>query len=103
MLWQKNSEKALKLFHEMSLSGESPIAFVALLARHFRILTKVREGDTAGLFFKLVEDYKRQALAFTPQSLAQKREKLFFADWHLKSSPIPAALTFERLVMELCA
>ncbi len=100
---RKNVERALKLFHEMSLSGESPIAFVALLARHFRILSKVKEGDTAGLFFKLIDDYKRQAASFTPQKLAEKRDRLFFADWHLKSSPLPARLVFERLVMDLCA
>lgn len=99
---KKNTERALKLFHEMSLSGESPIAFVALLARHFRILSKVKEGDTGGLFFKLVDDYKRQAQAFTSEKLAQKREKLFTADWALKSSPLSPKLVFERLVMDLC-
>lgn len=95
-------DKALTLFHRMEESGESPIAMLALLARHFRILSKVKEGDSAGVPPFFLKDYQAQAGRFDDVRLEQKREKLFQTDWALKSSPIDKNLLFERLLMDLC-
>lgn len=98
----RNLERALRLFRKMETSGESPIALLALLARHFRILSRVKEGDAGGVPPFFLRDYQRQASAFDAARLADKREKIFQTDWALKSSPIDKNLLFERLLMELC-
>jgi DNA polymerase-3 subunit delta len=95
-------DRALQLFKRMEESGESPIAMLALLARHFRILSKVKEGDSGGVPPFFLKDYQRQAGQFDATKLAEKREKLFQTDWALKSSPIDKNLLFERLLMDLC-
>ncbi len=98
----RNLERALRLFRKMETSGESPIALLALLARHFRILSKVKEGDSGGVPPFFLKDYQRQASVFDATGLERRREKIFHADWALKSSPIDKNLLFERLLMELC-
>lgn len=98
----KNLGRALELFHRMEESGESPIGMLSILGRHFRILSKVKEGDTSGVPPFFLKDYQRQAGPFDAARLQDKREKIFQADWALKSSPIDNNLLFERLLMELC-
>lgn len=99
---EKNLERALVLFRRMEESRESPIAMLSLLARHFRILSKVKEGDPAGIPPYFLKDYQRQAGQFDAGWLAEKREKIFQADWALKSSAVDSNLLFERLLMDLC-
>ena len=91
---------ALKLFRRMSAAGESPVGLLALLGRHFRILTKVCEGETTGIPY--LRDYQAQGAGFKTEDLGRCRETIFQADWALKSSPIPDDLVFERLLMDLC-
>lgn len=98
----RNLGRALTLFRRMEEGGESPIAMLSLLARHFRILSKVKEGDSAGVSPYFLGNYQRQAGQFDAGRLAEKREKIFQADWALKSSPIDSNLLFERLLMDLC-
>lgn len=99
---QRNAERALRLYRRMETAGESPIALLALISRHFRILSKVKEGDTGGVPPFFLKDYQRQASAFDASRLEDKREKIFHTDWALKSSPIDNNLLFERLLLELC-
>ncbi len=98
----KNLARALTLFHRMEESGESPIAMLALLGRHFRILSKVKEGDSAGVPPFFLKDYQRQAGQFDVVRLKDKRERIFQTDRSLKSSPLNKSLLFERLLMDLC-
>lgn len=99
---QRNPERALRLYRRMETSGESPIALLALISRHFRILSKIKEGDSGGVPPFFLKDYQRQAAAFDAARLEDKREKIFHTDWALKSSPIDNNLLFERLLLELC-
>lgn len=99
---QRSLERSLSLYRRMQTSGESPIALLGLLARHFRILSKVKEGDSAGVPPFFLKDYQRQAGFFDERRLEEKREKLFQSDWALKSSPIDSDVLFERLLMDLC-
>lgn len=99
---ERNLARALKLFRRMEEAGESPIAMVALLARHFRILSQVREGSHAGIPFRFLKEYQQQVRRFRTGDLEEKRERLFQADWALKSSPLQTKLLFERLLFELC-
>jgi DNA polymerase-3 subunit delta len=98
----RNLERSVRLYRRMQSSGESPIALVGLLARHFRILSKVKEGDSGGVPPFFLKDYQRQASVFDAPRLEDKREKIFHTDWALKSSPIDSDLLFERLLMDLC-
>lgn len=94
--------QALILFKRMFSAGESPIALLALIARHFRILIKVKEGETGGIPPFFLKDYQRQAGTFQREELNEKNEKIFQTDWALKSSPLGSAILFERLLMDLC-
>lgn len=98
----KKLDRALQLFQRMQLSGESPIAMSALLARHFRILSRVKEGDSGGVPPYFLKDYQRQVGQFDKNKLEAKREKIFQTDWALKSSPLNSQLLFEQLLVELC-
>lgn len=98
----RSLDRALKLYRRMQTSGESPIALLALLGRHFRILSRVREGDSGGVPPFFLKDYQRQASVFDAPRLEAKREMIFRTDWALKSSPIDSNLLFERLLMDLC-
>ncbi len=99
---KRDLSRALVLAEKMIASGESPVGLVAILARHFRILSKIREGGTAGLSPFLADRYREQAVRFTPSVLASRREMIFHADWALKSSRIPPKIRFERLLIDLC-
>jgi len=99
---RRKLSKALPLFQKMMVSGESAVALLALLARHFRLLSRVKEGETSGIPPYFIQDYKKQAEAFSIKELAQKREKIFETDWALKSLPIPSSILFEKLMMNLC-
>ena len=99
---QKNLKKALKLFQVMVSSGESPVGMVSILARHFRILSKVREGDVSGIAPFFLKDYQRQAQAMSQETLEGKREAIFQTDRALKSVPLPTSLVFESLLIDLC-
>jgi DNA polymerase-3 subunit delta len=98
----KRLDEALRLYQRMQESGESPIALLALLARHFRILSRVKEGDSGGVPPFFLKDYQRQSSQFDATRLKSKREAIFQTDWALKSSPIDSNLLFEKLLMELC-
>ncbi len=99
---QKDLARALTLFHRMYASGESPIALVALIGRHFRILSKVKEGRSAGLPPYFLSEYKRQADRFQTKDLESKREKIFHTDWALKRLSLDPTIVFEKLLMDLC-
>ena len=99
---RRDLRQALTLFKRMFSAGESPIALLALLARHFRILIKVKEGETRGIPPFFLKDYQRQAGTFRREELNEKNEKIFQTDWALKSSPLSPSILFERLLFNLC-
>ncbi len=104
----RNKSLSLKLFRSMAASGESPVGLLALIARHFRILFKIKSSPRQGAtdfgispyFFK---DYVRQAERFSLPDLKKVYENIFHTDWNLKSSPLPGEVIFERLLWELCS
>lgn len=99
---RKDLGRSLLLFKKMFSEGESPIALLALLARHFRILLKVKEGVSAGVPPYFLKDYQKQAGAFSKPDLMKKMEFLFETDRSLKSSALSSQLIFERLLTSLC-
>lgn len=96
---QGRSSALLKLM-ELLQSGEQPIAFLGLLARHVRLLWQIRSFEEAGIdpleakkslnlpdfvFSKL----KEQSRAFSSSQLRLLHRKLYEADIQLKSTSIP--------------
>lgn len=99
---RKDLPQALKLFRRMFAAGESPVALLGQLAWHFRTVGKVKEGESGGVSPFFLKKYQAQANEFSWEALNQKRERLFSTDWALKGSPVPPALLFETLLIELC-
>ncbi|MBI2082820.1 MAG: DNA polymerase III subunit delta [Deltaproteobacteria bacterium] len=93
--------RVYSLLDRMMIAGESPVGMLALIARHFRILWKVKEtGEGAPPYF--LKNYQEQANRFSLEKLGKAVERIFETDWQLKSSPIPQKILMERLVWELC-
>ncbi len=94
-------KKALGLFRQISLAGESPIGILALISRHFRILFKVKEtGSGAPPYF--LKKYQTQAEGFDRRTLRGAVDRIFRTDWNLKSSKLSSELLMERLIWNLC-
>ena len=99
---KRDLPQSLRLFKRMFTAGESPIALLGQLAWHLRTLSKVKEGEVKGISPFFLKKYQAQAGQFPMETLNEKRERLFLADWALKSSPVSTVLLFERLLMDLC-
>lgn len=106
---KKDRPQALFLFHRLLSQGESEIALVALIARHLRILLKIKEGQSAGLkgpalaqkvgvnnYF--LPNYAQQAARWTETDLARSLVSLADVDRQLKSSPLAADLWLEQFL-----
>lgn len=107
---KKDRTQALFLFHRLKSQGENEIALVALVARHLRILLKLREGQAtgmkglalatqAGINNYFLQSYLQQAQLWTKETLSQALVMLADLDRQLKSSPLPGELWFERFIV----
>ncbi|MBI4373377.1 MAG: DNA polymerase III subunit delta [Deltaproteobacteria bacterium] len=93
--------RAISLWNRIVSSGESPVGILALIARHFRILWKVKEtGQGAPPYF--LKNYQEQASRFSLKKIQNAIDTIFKTDWQLKSSPVSQGLLMDRLVWELC-
>lgn len=94
--------------------GQSEVGIVALIARHIRILMKIKQGQQMGLqgvrlaqmsqvpqYF--LQDYVTQAQRWTPRKLEQALLVLSDTDRALKSSPLSSHLWLENLILRTCA
>ncbi len=105
--------QALVGLRRMLRDGESPLALLGHLARHFRNLARVQslaqrgEGSDSirqalGLHPFVVKKSLKQARRFSPPGLARRLQQLGLADRRLKSSGLADALVLELLVRQLC-
>ncbi len=112
-LGEKDLNKALRNLYALLDDGEAPLVMLAVLARHFRQIWKVREllekktpvqaiGKIAGINPYFLQGIIRQAKNYAVPELKGVFEKFFDLDLALKSSGGKPALLLERLVMELC-
>jgi len=96
----RQCERAFRLLRQMLLSGEASVGILALVARHFRLLWRVKEtGEGVPPYF--LKDYQAQAQGFSEKSLSEILERLFQTDWRLKSEKISDTILLEGLVWEL--
>ena len=110
---EKNLNKALRTLYTILRDGEAPLLLLAMLARHFRQLWRVRElldrkvptaeiGKAAGInpyFLKKVVD---QARNYRTGELKGIFERLLELDLALKTSGGKPAALLERLTIEVC-
>lgn len=112
-LGEKNLGKALRNLATLLGDGEAPLLILAVLARHFRQIWKVRElldkktqpqeiGKLAGINPYFLQGIIKQAKNYAVAELKGVFGKIFDLDFALKSSGGKPAMLMERFVMEVC-
>ena len=108
----KDRTRALQCLFYLLDHGQSEVAALAMTARHFRIIARLREGERrrlprerlaafAGVPPFFLKDYSRAARLWTRDRLAQVMEDLFETDKALKSSPL-ASLHLTGFILRAC-
>jgi DNA polymerase-3 subunit delta len=105
--------RAVKLLKKLTEFGESEVMILTMLARHWRILLKVREAMAAGSADKyalgklvgvnpfFMDNYIAQARRFNGQQLKAGFKKIYLADKALKSSKHPKIAVLQKCIGEL--
>jgi DNA polymerase III subunit delta len=94
--------------------GESPLGILALVNRHIRILTHVRDGLNEGMSYGqlsskvgvpsfFMKQYVEQGQKWTESKIRQTYQALTTTDRALKSSPLTPHIWLENLVLNICA
>ena len=108
-----NQRKALGGLRRMLRDGQSPLALLSHLTRHFRNMAQVqalsKRGESQksiqtalGLHPFVVKKALQQSRRFTTQQLAQRLKLLAENDRKLKGGPVGANLQLELLISSLC-
>lgn len=93
--------------------GQSEVGIVSMVARHMRLLLKVKQGQDKGLYgAKLAQavqvppyflnDYVEQSRAWSPKRLEDMLLILDDTDKALKSSPLSSHIWLENLILKGC-
>lgn len=109
----KELARALRSLNTILRDGEAPLMVLAMLARHFRQLWKVRElcdkgvpsaeiGKAAGVNPYFLKGIMEQARNYRTTELKAIFERLYETDWALKTSGGKATNLMECLVMDIC-
>lgn len=114
-LGERNLIKAFRSLATILRDGEAPLMLLAMIARHFRQLWRVRElvankvgqqeiSRQTGINPYFLKGIVEQARNFTVPELRRVFETLYAADLALKGGEGGGkpALVMERLVMEVC-
>ena len=93
---------------------ESEVGILALVSRHIRILSAIKEGMSEGLspselsaragvpsFF--LKDYIQQVRLWNDQKMARMQEIIHATDKALKSSPVSSDIWLENFVIKACS
>ncbi len=113
LLGEGNLNSSLNSAHRMISGGESAVAMVSMIARHFRIVWRVAEGAGNGLRGRdlarhagcppmFLGEYERDARRFSTDRLAGVIQTIHTGERRLKSSAIKDSLVVDALVMEIC-
>lgn len=110
---KKDRALALQLLAHLLEQGQSEVGAVAMIARHLRILSVVRDGAKEGLptaklclkagipqFF--LPDYQKQAKAWSEDKLDKAMHALKETDKALKSSPVSSHIWLENFILKAC-
>jgi len=113
-LGEKKLEKALRSLVTLLDDGEAPLLVLAMIARHFRQLWKVRElldkrtpsqeiGKAAGIHPYFLKGILAQATNFSVAELHEIFKKIFEIDGALKTGGAKASVLLEKLLLEVCS
>ncbi len=105
--------KALEHLVRLLDQGQSEVGIVAMVARHMRLLLKVKQGQDKGLYgAKLAQaiqvppyfltDYVEQVRTWSPKRLEDMLLILDDTDKALKSSPLSSHIWLENLILKGC-
>jgi DNA polymerase-3 subunit delta len=106
--------KSLVRLVELLDNGQSEVGIVALIARHLRILLIIKQGLEQGLAGQrlaqlaqvpsyFLQDYVRQAKAWTYRRLESSLIVLAETDKALKSSPLSSHIWLENMVLKIAS
>lgn len=112
-LGARHLERALQVFGTMIESGEPPIRVAAMVARHFRILLRLkdptlRNGDrndvarAVGVAPFFLKDYQKDADRFSKDELFRLHTLMLETDLALKSSRVSDRILMEALLYNIC-
>lgn len=106
--------KALEQLVSLMDQGQSEVGIVALVARHIRLLMKIKKGLDDGLYgAKLahfaqvppyfLDQYLGQVKLWTVKKLEQTLVILAETDKALKSSPLSSHIWLENMILKTCS
>lgn len=110
----REGAEALRILRSLMDAGESAVALVALMARHFRLLWQVKDflahnfdpGTIArelNLPLFVVEKLCDQSRKFSEKALRRLHGELYLVDRDIKSLGIPPTSLLEKVILEgLC-
>jgi DNA polymerase-3 subunit delta len=112
-LGARNLGAAIKQLHKMMDVGEPALRILTMIARHFRILAKLKDpeirkksskqqANAVGVVPFFLDDYRKDARRFSLAEIIQLHERLLEADRSLKSSHISPEAVMEKLIFDIC-
>ncbi len=110
---KRDRAQALQTLAYLLEQGQNEVGAVAMIARHLRILSVVRDGVKEGLptgklcvkagipqFF--LKDYQSQARSWSEDKITRTVHALKDTDKALKSSPVSAHIWLENFIIKAC-
>jgi DNA polymerase-3 subunit delta len=103
-LGDRDLGKSWKILDVLLRGGESPGGILAMIARRFTILLKIKLGSTQklGVHPYYLKEYTHQAQGFEISDLERKLEHILQAEVEIKSGSSEPRLALEFLTYELC-
>ena len=104
----KNSKQSFKIFNDLKLLKEEPIAFISLLAKEYRnmYLIKTNKTYTESELLQILniqkwqyDKYAKNAYSYTPLELKNKLKELYELDLKIKKGKIDKYLGFELFLL----
>ncbi len=113
-LGEKNLERSLRSLGTLLNDGEAPLLVLAMIARHYRQIWKVRElldrrvptqeiGKAAGINPYFLQGILRQARNYSTTELRWIFERIFEIDGALKTGGGKPHVLLEKFLMDVCA
>lgn len=112
-LGNRELEACIDTIERMLRAGDSAVGMVSMVARHFRIVWKVKDGATQGLRGRdlaifagcpppFLGSYQNDARRFSDARLRSCFDAIHEAERSLKSVPVPDGLVLASMVMTIC-
>lgn len=107
-IMEKNYAKSLKLFNDLKILKEEPIAFISLLAKEYRNTYLIKTTNDKTSLTELLkiqnwqyEKYERYAYSYDTLELKNKLQELYNLDLDIKTGKIDKYLGFELFLLNI--